>query len=253
MTCRAYNLGKPCQRPHVPGVPYCQAHLPAVVSPPQQAEAEGPPSPRLGRGGGGAEANATQRISDAYASDSVANASDSVRQASPKNSWRTCEGTTRSGESCGFPPRHGEDFCINHTDGVNRQEAARNAGRASALARIKSSPSLNLLSTVISLTDRASIQAASDVAIRLYIGERIERDKFDSLIRACSVAMRNFDKPGDTLAGPKPQTHEWNGYFLKVKALLKTVDPLLLAAYSISEARTPVSADDVTPTITDAR
>lgn len=86
---------------------------------------------------------------------------------------------------------------------------------------------MEVLTAAMSLTDRTSIQATLDAAIRLYLSGRLGKEQYRELLRGCSLAIRNFDKAGDTLAGPKPQLHEWDNYFDKVKSLLLTVDPLL--------------------------
>lgn len=88
---------------------------------------------------------------------------------------------------------------------------------------------MDVLTAAMSLTDRTSIQATLDAAIRLYLSGRLGKEQYRELLRGCSLAIRNFDRAGDTLAGPKPQAHQWEDYFDKVKSLLLTVDPLLEA------------------------
>ncbi len=139
-----------------------------------------------------------------------------------------CAATTRKGRPCRFPARRDTSYCINHEPGANPSDAARRAAGAAILAR---HPSSNyLIDTVLSFTDRASIQAVLDALVRLVISGRISNSRARIILRACSVATRNFDPALDTLTGPRPQQHEWFDYFDKVESLLTTVDPLLKEA-----------------------
>lgn len=128
----------------------------------------------------------------------------------------------------------GTDLCLNHDerDDKGRSERALAAVRAK---RIKARPSRDLMSAVVVLTDRVSIQATIDVAMRLYLDSRIDDRKFRNLIQACSTAVRNFDAAGETLAGPRPQTHDFMTYFSRVRSLLQSVDPMI-ATYDVVEA-----------------
>jgi hypothetical protein len=86
---------------------------------------------------------------------------------------------------------------------------------------------MEVLTAAMSFTDRVSIQATLDGAIRMYLSGRLGKEQYRELLRGCALAIRNFDKAGDTPAGPKPQSHEWDEYFDKVRSLLQTADPLL--------------------------
>ncbi len=140
-------------------------------------------------------------------------------------SHRTCTALTRDGLPCRFPPPTGAERCINHDGTTRGRDAASRAGLASALARRR--PSQHLLYTVLSLTDRPSIQAILDSLIRLQFAGAMPVDRARIILGACAVAARNFDRAADTVAGPNPQKHDWFPYFDKVESLLATVDPLL--------------------------
>jgi hypothetical protein len=158
--------------------------------------------------------------SETEALDSVAVAEKNFRP------WRNCLGTTRRGKPCGFPPPKEQDYCINHAPGANPAELGRRGGSAPSK---RATDPMEVLTTVMSFTDRTSIQATLDGAVRLYLSGRLGREQYRELLRGCSLAMRNFDKTGDTLAGPRPQEHDWDDYFDKVKSLLLTIEPLLEA------------------------
>ena len=133
----------------------------------------------------------------------------------------TCTGTTRRGQPCRMTPRRGVDYCINHEPGANTSASASRAGSA------RRGPSQHLMEAVLSLTDRACIQAVLDAVVRLTLSGRISEDRARIVLRACTIATHNFDPSADTLAGPTAQQHDWFPYFDRVHALLKTIDPLL--------------------------
>ncbi len=151
-----------------------------------------------------------------------------------------CSAATNEGTPCGMRPARGEAFCINHQPGADRVAAAVRAGQASGRAR--SAPSGDLLATVFSLTDHSSIQAVLDTVVRLTFAGRLPVARAGVILRACSIAARNFDATLETLHGPRPQEHEWFGYFEKVKSLLLTIDPLLDEAAN-GEGPDPMAGD----------
>jgi hypothetical protein len=114
-----------------------------------------------------------------------------------------------------------------HQPRANANTTAAATHAASILAATRRKPSAHLIDTVLSFTDRASIQAVLDTLVRLVISGRISNERARIILRACSVAAHNFDPALDTLTGPVPQQHEWFAYFDKVESLLTTVDPLL--------------------------
>ena len=153
----------------------------------------------------------------------------------------SCLAFTRNGRACGFRVAPNASYCINHEPSANPSAAASHAAAALAVARRK--PSAHLLDTVLSFTDRASIQAVLDTLVRLVISGRISNERARIVLRACSVAAHNFDAALDTLTGPVPQKHEWFAYFDKVESLLITVDPLLKEA----AAHDDEAAEDALP------
>lgn len=133
----------------------------------------------------------------------------------------SCTAKTRRGNPCRFRVAPGTDRCLNHAEGADTSASATRAAHA------RHGPSKHLLETVLSLTDRSSIQAVLDTLIRLEFSGRISHDRASIIVRACAVAARNFDRTIETLEGPRPTEHDWFPYFQKVQSLLETVDPLL--------------------------
>jgi hypothetical protein len=143
-----------------------------------------------------------------------------------------CSARTRRGNPCRFRVANGTEFCLNHAENA---DTSANGTRAISA---RHGPSKHLLETVLSLTDRPSIQAVLDTLIRLEFAGRISHDRASIIVRACAVAARNFDRTIETLDGPKPPEHDWFPYFQKVQSLLETVDPLLDEA-NATEASEP--------------
>lgn len=140
-----------------------------------------------------------------------------------------CRGLRKDGRPCGFKVGRGQDLCLNHDPSLNPSLAAAHAAAAAVVARRARSERepMEVLTAAMSFTDRTSIQATLDGAVRLYLSGRLGKEQYRELLRGCALAIRNFDRAGDTLAGPRPQAHEWDDYFDKVKSLLLTADPLL--------------------------
>lgn len=138
-----------------------------------------------------------------------------------------CKAANKKGRACQFRVKWGYDLCINHDPEQNPKLAARKASEAATKRRAERRSSAGLLRTVLVLTDRVSIQATIDAAIRLYLNGNIDHEKYRDVVHGCWVAMRNFDRAGETLAGPSPQRHDMDDYFGRVKALLGSVDLLI--------------------------
>ena len=139
-----------------------------------------------------------------------------------------CLGTTRSGRHCGFRVTDGSDFCLNHDPGADTHAAATRASQAAARARaIQQTPSPRLMELMFALHNREAIQSTLDSIIRLTVADRIDKETASILVRACSVAARNFDRTPDLLSGPKKQQHDPVRYLRRVGAMLETVDPVL--------------------------
>ena len=156
-----------------------------------------------------------------------------------------CTALTRRGLPCRFRPPRGATICVNHDPDADQRQAGLRAGHASAVAR--RTPSEHLIHTVLSLTDRASIQAVLDTLIRLEFAGRISHDRATIILRACSIASRNYDRAPDTLSGPHPQQHDWFSYFDKVQSLLATVDPHIDEANAAALRPPSYSTDQPAP------
>ncbi|MGE0600863.1 MAG: hypothetical protein AB7J35_04095 [Dehalococcoidia bacterium] len=212
MHCSAITLGRPCHSRAVTNSPYCAHHQPTTVEfPPPHAgeEANNDAEPTQDDATDQRKANAETRINNA-------------NLISP--GFRNCQATTRHGKRCRVAPRRGETLCLNHRPGANPEAAI-----ATARASRKASPAIELLNSVIALNDRTSIQAVLDEVIRLALSGRIDYKRARIVLQACAIAVRNFDPAPITLSGPKPQQHDWQSYFGRVKAALLTIDPLLAA------------------------
>ncbi len=136
-----------------------------------------------------------------------------------------CSATTRRGAPCGFAPRRGTNRCINHEDGAPTREASAKAASASVAARRY--PSEWLGETALSLRDRASIQAVLDALVRLQLSGRISIARSAIILRACSIATRNFDRLPSTLYATERQDHDPTTYWSMLQGLLGDVDDLL--------------------------
>ena len=129
-----------------------------------------------------------------------------------------CVALTRRGNPCHFKTLPDAAFCPNH----DPENVVALAHRNTANAR-QPRPSKHLLDASLALTDRASIQAALDAAIRLQLSGRISDARARTLLRYLRTASLNFEPtPQGT-----PRNHEWRGYFQRVEGLLATIDPLL--------------------------
>ena len=242
MHCSAITLGRPCHSRAVSTSPYCAHHqkpplkVPGGGDDPVLADFEQPssttsagpepiPSPVAGEGAGGEGNNAEAMQSHAELA-STTNAEQSTNNVNSISAgFRNCQATTHRGIKCRFPPSRGETLCINHRQGADAAAATAKA-RAARVAR-RTKPSIDLLTTVIALNDRTSIQAVLDEVIRLSLAGRIDFKRARIVLQACAIAVRNFDPAPITLSGPKPQQHDWESYFGRVKAALLTIDPLL--------------------------
>ena len=127
----------------------------------------------------------------------------------PTSSTSPCTATTAGGQPCGFPPRRGALLCTNH-DPNRRDERRRNqqAGVIAASQARKARAEARLASSVYgfdtwALADRASIQAMIDTVIRLELAGRLPEARVRNLLRALTLAVRNFDPAtsGRPLAG----------------------------------------------------
>ena len=130
---------------------------------------------------------------------------------------RHCDGITRFGEPCGFPPRKASSFCINHEPGARTTEAAAHA-RA---ARTRSAE--EFYKAGFSLDTHGAIQAVIDTVVRLVLAGRISDGTANTVLRACAIASRNFDPTNLR----RPQQLDWDDYNEGRVGLLSTIDDLI--------------------------
>jgi hypothetical protein len=105
---------------------------------------------------------------------------------------RLCTGLTAAGNPCRFVARHGRPFCINHDPDYHEQQRD-NVLRGARISRAARKAAVPLRLDAIDLSTRAGVQAALDAVIRLELLGRIPERRARNLIRALSVAVRNFD------------------------------------------------------------
>lgn len=131
-----------------------------------------------------------------------------------------CVALTAKGDPCRFKTSPDKPFCPNHDPKNALALSDQNTANA---RRLRPRPSKQLLDASLALTDRASIQAALDAAIRLQLSGRISDARARTLLRYLRAASLNFEPtaPGGV------RTHEWHNYFQRVEGLLATIDPLL--------------------------
>lgn len=136
---------------------------------------------------------------------------------------RVCIAITRRGRACRMRPLRDADYCVSHDPRRNTERDAKRAWEASAIARRKPA---ELLESVLSLTDRVSIQAFLDIIIRLHLAGHLSEAQAKIALRAASIASQNFDRAHTSLLGPEPQVHEWGAYIDRVKDGLSSIEAL---------------------------
>lgn len=165
-------------------------------------------------------------IEDTTASDQYAVPSGGIRSA-PRNFYfsplRVCIAITRKGGACRMRPLRDSDYCVSHDPRRDAAAAAKRASNAASIARRKPA---ELLESVLSLTDRVSIQAFLDIIIRLHLAGHLSEAQAKIALRAASIASQNFDRAHTSLLGPEPQVHEWGAYIDRVKDGLSSIEAL---------------------------
>ena len=154
---------------------------------------------------------------------------------------------TASGILCRFSARRGANLCINHdpayrSEQVQQRQRATDAAAHSRKLRAEqraSSAIYNLDEWV--LADRSSIQALLDAVIRLELAGRLPNARARNLLRALSIAVRNFDlPPGDTTHG-RTSRHNLTRYHHTRQTLDGHLEALCAEADSRDAARTAAS------------
>ena len=155
-----------------------------------------------------------------------------------------CSATTHAGRPCRFAARHLTGLCVNH-DPAFREQQARNHRTAAThsrqlRARERTATTIYTLDTW-ALADRSSIQALLDAIIRLELAGRLPNARARNLLRALSIAVRNFDTPPlDTTHG-RTFRHNLNRYHQTRQTLDEHLEALCAEADSRDAARTAAS------------
>ena len=131
-----------------------------------------------------------------------------------------CVALTRRGNPCRYSTPPDAPFCPNHDPENVAALAAQNSANG---RQPRPGASRRLLDASLALTDRASIHAALDAAIRLQLSGRISDARARTLLRYLRAAAFNFDPAAQGI----PSNHELRSYFQRVEGLLVTIDPLL--------------------------
>ena len=139
----------------------------------------------------------------------------------------SCVALNRRGDPCRYRTPPDAVYCPSHDPANTQNFVKTNSANARRPRPSRTTPSHALIESAFSLSDRRSIQAVLDTVIRLQLSARIPDETARIILRACSIATRNFDTTRDTLSGPLPQQHDWRPYFERVQGLLHSVDPLI--------------------------
>ena len=220
MRCAYIGFRKQCPNPATTGN-FCPVHM-VLPAEPTEVSALTATAPDASTGGSAVRPELRTPLRPT-ALECAPDAENSVAEQAPPAS--SCSATTRAGRPCRFYTPPGATHCINHRIGADTSAAASHAARASAKARRV--PTGQFLETVLSFNDRPSIQAVLDTVTRMVLAHRLDPASAAVVLRACSIATRNFDRAPETLQGYMPQEHEWWNYVRKVEALLHSVDRLL--------------------------
>ena len=160
----------------------------------------------------------------------------------------TCSASTRDNIPCRFPARRNTTLCINHDPTYTAQQSLNSrTGTAAAshsrrlLAAQRSDTAVFNLDTM-PLADRASIQALLDAVIRLELSGRIPGARTRNLLRALSIAVRNFDTPRSDPNNPNPHQpqaarHNLARYDLTRQAIDANIEALCTEADTRDAAR----------------
>jgi hypothetical protein len=120
----------------------------------------------------------------------------------------------RTRTQCGFYPIKGRPFCRNHDPRYREQHRAQSA--AGGRANRRPQASLEVEHINISLKDRSGIQALLHTVISLELLGQISPTRSRNIVRALSVATRNFDDTAHHNRAAQTDDHD-----LDVAALLR--------------------------------
>lgn len=105
----------------------------------------------------------------------------------------TCAAINKRGKRCRARPMRNAGHCVFHNpDTAQLQRRNQSAGgQASGLSRRASAKDIHV--NALSLVDRRSTQALLDAVIRLELTGRLAPTRTRNILRAISIAVRNFD------------------------------------------------------------
>lgn len=118
----------------------------------------------------------------------------------------------RTGQLCGFHARNDRPFCINH-DPQARDEHRAQSSRGGKAHRT-TAPIIESQGLEISLDDRAGIQAILHAVVTAELLGQINPRRSLNIVRALSVATRNFDNNPNRTRAQLPDTYNIRGEYL---------------------------------------
>ena len=150
----------------------------------------------------------------------------------------TCTATLSAGYRCRFAARRETGLCINHDPAYRAQQIANRTKGLERAAEARERRSHSPISTLdTDLTDRTAVQALLDTVIRLELTGRIPLARSRNLLRALSIATRNFDPPVRYRDGQQRSRHNPTDYALRQRAIQRQVETALAEADERDEAR----------------
>ncbi len=154
-----------------------------------------------------------------------------------------CTATTGAGLPCRFPPRRQTGLCINHDPAYRQAQVANRttgAAHSTALRIARAHARRSPLGAIDpwALVDRASVQAMLDGVIRLELAGALPKERARNLLRALSLAARNFDTPPLARDSSRTARHNLGRY----RAVRNALGPQLEAAVAAARPRQPGEA-----------
>jgi len=155
----------------------------------------------------------------------------------------TCSATTLAGRPCGFSARHQTGLCVNHDPAYREQQARNRRDGVSSSTQARQQRAHLRKNTALynldrwALVDRPSIQAILDAVIRLELAGRLPNNRARNLIRAISIAVRNFDTPPHEAQHGRTSRHDLARYNHTRRTLDRHLDTLLQEAEARDAAR----------------
>ena len=165
-----------------------------------------------------------------------------------------CSASRADGQPCRFPARHGAGLCINHDPAYRSQQAENRKHGVRAATESRQRRARNHSTTALyaldewALADRSSIQAILDAVIRLELAGRLPTARVRNLLRALSIAVRNFDTPPGAPLHGRTARHDLTRYHHARHTLDQNLEALLTEAEARDAARiSPAPAQSTEP------